>query len=187
MKRFLFILMTAVMLTGTTLTAFAMEYPSNLPSLPQTEQEIHVVLEQVGGNYVFYALEGDNFTYYLNNGTPSLWANGSLHFYWYKLTDGQWVSQGRTGNPSGGNFGGFEKIVYSNIDILDKDGNVVFPLPPDPLAEEIMKLTGATMETETLPELNQTMLVVVLCGVGCLALLISLPLLSKTLRIFHKQ
>lgn len=48
-----------------------------------------------------------------------------------------------------------------------------------PLHQEMMNLTGATLQNTAAPEVASTMMTLTLCGVGLMALLMALPLLGK--------
>lgn len=76
-----------------------------------------------------------------------------------------------TGELSVSKFSG--TLVYANHDIKN------FQEPP--LAVIIQGVTGEALEVE-IPSLMTEIRIILLCGVGCLALLIALPLLSKKLR-----
>ena len=73
---------------------------------------------------------------------------------------------------------------WSAYNLYDHNGalyltgdNGFFPVPP--LAEQIQGVTLETLEGQTIPEVTGTMKTLALCGVGCLALLTSLVLLSR--------
>lgn len=97
--------------------------------------------------------------------------NGMNRFEVTTEQDGTFVASG--------NYGATEwsgELVYANHNIEN------FRVPP--LAVIIQGVTGEALEV-TLPSLHQTITTIVLCGVGCLALLILLHLLGKKSQIFH--
>lgn len=80
-------------------------------------------------------------------------------------------------------------VRWSSYDLKDNGGNLVmegdtgfFPQPP--LAEVIQGVTSETLTSQTVPAVTGTMRIVVLCGVGCLALLTVLVLLPKKFWMF---
>ena len=70
-------------------------------------------------------------------------------------------------------------ILYSTDDVCDKDGNVVFPLTP-PL-KEVTEMALANFQTKT----GGVMKILVVCGVGLIALLVGLNLFGKVFAIFQ--
>ena len=102
----------------------------------------------------------------------------------YKLVDGVWEYLSSDNVLYDSHEIGFtagSKVLASDFDILDENGEVFFSLP---LWEKAQNQWGtavtATMETEV----PRAMIVITLCGVGCLALLVALPLFGKVLRRF---
>lgn len=197
MKRFLFILLAAVMIMGSTATAFAMDYPSDLPPIPEEYAEDLYIIYKFGDKTLLdIAFTDDhdntyNVMYKPDSNLFRITGTNGFGLRMYELINGEWVFQSASAyystakanrNLKENDIGYF---IYSthNIYLWETD-ELVFPLPPVPLAEEIRELTEETLTVETMPELTETVLVVVLCGVGCLALAISLPLLKKVLSRF---
>ena len=75
-------------------------------------------------------------------------------------------------------------VVYSDLDIYNSDGDLFFPPPPKPLSVTALGVAQEILEVDTVPTIQQVLLILALCGVGCLVLLISLPLLKRVFRIF---
>lgn len=92
------------------------------------------------------------------------------------------VSQSADGvNGGSGWYNGF----YQSYDeFVEANHSISNFRPAPPLA---MVIQGVTEEqlNQTIPEVGQTITTILLCGVGCLALLILLHLLGKKSRIFH--
>lgn len=190
MKRFFIILMCALMLTSGTISAFAMEYPSNLPELPENNgSDSYVVYEYHKGVGLLIIDGSDKSGYHVEyKGDNRLYVTVDHDWYlhWYHLEDNEWVFE-TTYNETANRIvdfgmGTFYSFLYSDIDIYDEEGELFFPLP---LAEEIRGVAEETLTAE-IPELNKMVLVVVLCGVGCLALVTSLVLFRKVLPNFLK-
>lgn len=96
----------------------------------------------------------------------------------YFLDDGSWDSGCEL---SQGVCVAFSSIIASTVDIYDSNGDLFFRAPPAPqpgLGETVEALTAVQGEAVR----NQAvgvMKILVPCGVGCLALLIALPVLKK--------
>lgn len=71
--------------------------------------------------------------------------------------------------------------VSSTVDILNQDGTIFFPPPPTELYQIIQGVTNQTLP-QTQTTVVGTMRILVLCGVGCLALLMVFPLFGKVLK-----
>lgn len=196
MKRFLFVLMTAVMLIGGTISAYAAEYPENLPALPSHANGEYLVvnIRETYELYVTATNDANKTRFSFKDGMVYVTDNTQdylFNLYQYNVGDSlDWDfydggSMKKAGELYYKMVNPDATIVYSTLDVYDYEtGEVVFQGPPRPLAEEIRKLTAETLEAETMPELSKTVLVVVLCGVGCLALVTSLVLLRKILPRF---
>lgn len=95
----------------------------------------------------------------------------------YRLSDdGEWY-QHDSQSVDSTLFGDFEEIdmIYSTLSFYKEDGTLFFPLP---LWAEVEKVTQGEMMT-TLAETLGTMKILMVCGVGCLALLVVLSLFGK--------
>lgn len=79
-------------------------------------------------------------------------------------------------------MGGFNKdnLVYSDVNVVDRSGNLVFP-PPRPVLEELLEKTAMTIPKKV----GGVQKTLTLCGVGCLALLTALSLFGKVLSRFR--
>lgn len=96
---------------------------------------------------------------------------------------GEWVLNvdGASNNTFTVGSTGYLEIIESTFSWYDENGDPFFP---PPLWVEMGQVTQGEMGTLT----NQTMetvTILVLCGVGCLALLILLNLLARKSQIFH--
>ena len=70
-------------------------------------------------------------------------------------------------------------IVYSNYDIYDSDNKLFFQKPPG-LLQRLLNPVQQRVGEKVVGD----MAILTVCGIGCLALLISLPVLLKTLHKF---
>ena len=206
MKKVFSILTIFLMLFAMSISAFAIEIPETLPNFPYAGNGIKNTHDVViystdrnpDGEILLYRLQGivnecyftvtpynDNYVTYSGTGT------GNVQFKTYKLyiANNTWVQVGSTGqftSPTAVSFnvridGG---TLYTNHKITDSTGNTFFPLPTGLSAERIMALAKTALATEK-AQLNQTVLILVLCGVGCLTLLISSVLLVKVFRRYQ--
>lgn len=105
-------------------------------------------------------------------------------YSYYRLDNGSWVyaSDVSPHVVGGYNLGAWTPL-FSQVQINDETGNPFFPLP---LHKEILEVVKGEV-----PNLNQSLdgnlMILTLCGVGCLTLLMASPILSKTLRIFLRR
>lgn len=90
--------------------------------------------------------------------------------------DGVFVSSGWSTRPIG-----VDEI--EKIDVADSSHSVSFFFQT-PLWKEIRKLAEVHLKTAALPDLGGAMKILVVCGIGLLALVTGLVLLSKKFRIF---
>ena len=74
---------------------------------------------------------------------------------------------------------GFEDIIYSTVDIISSDDGSVFFQRPLTLLEQLLNPVQEQVGEKVVGD----MAILTVCGVACLALLISLPVLLK---VFHK-
>lgn len=186
MKKWLTPLFIFVLVLGSSLTCFASTV-EDIPPLPSDAQYTTYVvyfikdglLQTYATNTHHLSASGDTVYHYAEDGSPF---NEQ-----YKLVDGEWVKFGSgsvqyTAQP----VCKISELRYSTLDI--KRGSEVvfpqsFPQVPQTLPELVLNLGEATLITEA-PEVLGTMKILTVCGVGCLALLISSPVLLKVLRRF---
>ena len=102
----------------------------------------------------------------------------------YKYEEGEWQFQGsyerKTKHISGVQP---SNLVYSTVDVYNEDGSVFFTpsaVMAQPL-EEIMRTEMPKFQETTVG----TMMILVVCGVGLIALLVVLNLFGKVSRIFR--
>lgn len=206
MKKVFSILTIFLMLFAMTIPAFAMEIPETLPKFPNAGTGIKNTHDVViystdrnpDGEIFLYRLQGilhecyftvtpynENYVTYTGTGT------GNVQFKSYKLdtVNNTWVQVGNMATYSSPSAVSFNvKIdggtLYTNHNITDSSGGTFFPLPTGLSAEMVMALAKTALATERV-QLNQTVLTLVLCGVGCLTLLISSVLLVKVFRRYQ--
>lgn len=108
-----------------------------------------------------------------------------VYFYKYVYKNGAWSKNG-TGQITAGNSSTLVNIgweVYaSDFSIYDTDGELFFPKPPS-LPEVVQELTEEGSQSLGVETVG-VMKTLVPFGVGCLALLTGLVLLSRKLPIF---
>lgn len=75
---------------------------------------------------------------------------------------------------------GFNSIIYSTVDIISSDDNSVFFQRPLTLLEQLLN----PVQEQVGEKITADLVILTTCGIGCLALLISLPVLLKTLHKF---
>lgn len=164
---------------GMTLRLLVNGYPS-LPVVDGNNQH-SVYTEDEGGRtyYVFYSNASYTPTGTVGDQLTAKF-DSNVNYKIFRCTDGKnWVE---TVSSSGYQYGlGYTDdvvIVGSTFDFYDESGNLFFPLPLWVTVEQVTQgeMMGVTNQ------LNQTMLILALCGVGCLALLIGLVLFGKVLR-----
>lgn len=72
--------------------------------------------------------------------------------------------------------------LLSNFDVYHTNGTVFFSAPETPTTVELM----VAMETPKMAEkIQRAMMIILACGVGCLAFLMALPVLGKVFSIFR--
>lgn len=111
--------------------------------------------------------------------TLSFSANNTVQRY--RLSDGEW-SYSSVNSLRSFNFDQTLEFDYSNVDIFDMYGNPFFPLP---LWAEMGQVTQGEMSGLTATT-DGTILTLVLCGVGLMALLVVLNLFGKRSLIYRK-
>lgn len=124
------------------------------------------------------------YVFVVQNDTSS----GFIQEYKYEKSTDRWY---KLSSHSGGTekhytlYSDTITFLRADVDVLDDNGNVFFP-PASPTTElevAVREMTVETLGTE-IPKLSPTVLTLVLCGVGCLALLIGLKILPKVLYKF---
>ena len=74
----------------------------------------------------------------------------------------------------------FSDVIYSTVDIINSaDGSIFFHRPLT-LLEQLLN----PVQSQMVEKITGDMAILTVCGIGCLALLISLPVLLKTLHKF---
>lgn len=162
-------------------------YPSYLPKLPEDvgfEGWNHIIMKNDDSYSLYsYVADKDNSYYVWGNSnnddvileSTASYATGNK----YDLVDGQWKYKGILAGDY--TIGKQSDIVWSSLAVYDENGNYFFPLA---LWAQILKTSQGALKMET-PKTTQTMKILIVCGVGCLALLIGLPLLLKVFRKFR--
>lgn len=114
------------------------------------------------------------------------WKEYTLHNY--GLSSEQWTIGGSHSGSSSYDyyFSTFKHndIVSASTNILDVAGKVLFTATPVVTGTALEKAVKMSLNLE-IQKVVRTITILVLCGVGCLALLISLPLLKKV--FYHFQ
>lgn len=203
MKRF-FALFCAVFCFALSVTpSFAITY-DELPEFPVTEHPYQDTLTYIGGDgvTVFHTVLYSNAEFIdsvtvttqdIPSGIKTPYAirynyldnDYAIYNTIYRLTDGEWVNTGTYQQHNLTTYTGINEKSYvlgSSLDIYNDDGTLFFEQTPVvvPL-EEIMKTEMPKFQETTVG----TMKVLVLCGVGLIALLVVLNLFGKVFRIFQ--
>lgn len=204
MKKIFCGLLLALMIavSGGFASAHAMDYPSNLPTLPEFNPlETHVVVYTVdGGTYLVMMTAINSQTFDFTTTTHDggyttfnvMFGTSSAIRYIYFKSGDVWqhmrtdmLDKWNTNYEiTGSNDLAF---VYSTADIYDTNtGQLVFPLPPAPLYQIVGKVTTeATMEEIT--GLGATVIILVTMAISCLVLLVVLKILPKILHRFQAK
>lgn len=159
------------------------DFPSGYPAVPSVGLP--------NARYYLYRVISSDRIYivvYPSTVTPtydSTVQNGQLYFSEsygnYALTNNEWVlSSDDTPYSIGGNNSQTVENLYSSVQIYDEKGERFFPIP---LWQEMEKVTEGEM-TEQQTKIIQTMALLTACGIGSMALLISLILLRKKSLLF---
>lgn len=128
--------------------------------------------------------KGTNINIYLKDTTGEQLLFSAKDYY-YNDTTGQWATNSTTTDQ----YNHFAlhnetqgSVMYESMyTIYNEDGTIFFQQPPAELYQIIQEVTKGEMSvTEKI--IQGQMKTIVLCGIGCLALLISLVLLVRTLR-----
>lgn len=162
--------------------------PFSYPSLPVVEgqNQQSVIVMQPSGMYYYLVLYSDTPFAAIGSRSASENANYvvsssiSVNYQVFTCSDGEtWVKNAEGENITFG-VGYNVTVVKSSFDWRDSAGNLFFPVP---LWMELDRVTQGEMPA-TMEAIVRTMLTLLLCGVGCLAFLISLKLLPKVLYRF---
>lgn len=191
MKKWLIPLFAFVLVLGSSLTCFASEvsYPAFPPE--DAQYKTYYIIYKDGSSIYSYATNTSDI--YYNSQYDEIYHNavkGSIWIEKYQVTkDGKSWSKtsATTTNSSEKNivlYNASSNLLYTNFNIKDEStGKVFFQSGRVTLAEKILQV-GETEILVKMPEVLGTMKILTLCGVGCLALLISSPVLLKVLHRF---
>lgn len=153
-------------------------YPSHLPQLPSDDGYWRVVYQKDGETYLVSELNAYGSFY--GKDDLSLWHNKQATTY--VLLDNEWDYYKSSTVAS--YVCDMTDIVWSSQDIYFENGELFFPLP---LWAQVLGVTEREMERETVPTMTNSAVSLVVCGIGCLVLLISLVLLVRVLRKYLKR
>lgn len=184
--------------------SFASDVPSDVPDFSNLvsdfEQYNHeFIISRDEGHwdyilyYVYETIGMDQQGYYFDvKVNPNSYAtitltngidNAKFNYRAWYYKNGQWNSW-KSSSSSGAQTSFVTDIntpLYSTLTLYSENGDVFFQTPPATLEGAVAQMVAEEMTT--FPEMMaQKMRTLVLCGVGCLALLISLVLLVKVLR-----
>ena len=193
MKKFLSLLMTILVMCSLAVTAFASS-SADLPSVDDKWDK-----DNYPYAFMYYVPSGGEYNVFFSATKPYI-ENGQVKID--KVGDSQYTYVRyvyTASNPTLGwrysdmSTNGFTvhisdfPVIESSVDLYD--GNTLYlkadgDFFPYPLAEQILAVTSGAME-ETMPELGGTMTTLMVCGVGCLALLVVLKLFGKRSLIFR--
>lgn len=155
-------------------------YPSYLP--PFDTGYWNVVYTYGSDTYlVSMVTDSPNGRFYGENETNKLFV-GYSNFIIYKLNGEEWERLNYINTIS--ELCTLSDVVWSSKDIYYENGELFFPLP---LWAQVLKVTEREVEVETVPTMTNSAVSLAVCGIGCLALLISLVLLVRVLRKYLKR
>ena len=168
LKKLFFVLLTGIMILGGSVACLA---DTSYPSVDEIKLQY---------NYYFILYASSNDTYYLfNSDVPLIYtgnsvlkpSNGTFSYENFIYSDDVWKSVSKSSNVPSVSFGKTDEFLFSNYDILNKDGSVFFYTEVIPVAKV----------AEQLPEVVRKQTEIILpIVIGGLALLIgSLTLLPK--------
>lgn len=204
MKKFLVFLMAcSIILSSLVLPALAIEYPSNTPPLPEVDDGWECIVVRSPYNGFTFCFAWDTaqadceYGYYEPEQKYGLWLFSHSTGYSYRVWSKEWAGdstywkevQGSTQTKytytylmdypnDSDTTDHFDSILYSTKDIYDLSGKLFFQATP--LTEAMQLEAGKKMSLM----LKKNLSILVPCGVGCLALVMVLPLLVKKLKIF---
>jgi len=190
MKKFLMIfLMVCMVVSSTAVSAFATTSYPPLPNVSEDFDGWYLVVKNTLYDKVFcWVGGGSNLTFTVDDNDILTGYGTKIGYTQYELVDGKWgVLSQVASNSSSINLGNVTNydIYVCTHDIYNEDGTLFFPEVPLTLTETVEELTAE----QTMRVQNQTvgvMKILVPCGVGCLALLMALPVLRKGfLRFLH--
>ena len=163
-------------------------YPSTLP-FPPSDYESYTILVDDGVTYL-YMVNGEEpritisdvnssgkrtLTFTMDGAYPQ------TNIQRYQLINGGWAYDSVNSLRSFTFVADTLNFVYSTVDIYDTTGNRFFPLPLWEMMGQVTQGEMTGLQTET----AGTMRILVLCGVGCLALLVVLSLFGKRSLIYR--
>lgn len=206
MKRFRVILLTLIMAFSLAIPCFAADdgsplvvgensYPvytsdrGNIIDWVNSNNSYHVLIYEYGSSTRMVLAESPLATFmYSIVAAESTFVNGA-NYHRYTLVDGAWVW-----NESKSLSAGIQAVSVDTILASSRAMNKSTKYPAvdqhsrfrGALPEMILEVAGEQLKI-TLPDLVGTMKTLVLCGVGCLALLIVLNLFGKRSLIFLRK
>lgn len=172
-----------------TLSLRSLTYPT-LPSTDGSNAQTALVKTKYSGvDAYMYSVFSSDSTYTIQGTSPGtvyqIAVDGVAQYKQYVTTDGQnWVGiqDGSVNDQTvGSGVIANTTVVSSTFNWYDDSGTLFFPVP---LWEEMGQVTQGEMGVLT-QETMETVSTLVLCGVGCLALLMLLSLLGRKSQIFH--
>lgn len=191
------------------LTVFALAVPAFAAgTYPSTYNYNGVVLPffsefaEIGDDYPFLLLKASDNGYEMlalsqepvanDYGIYFPYAGGKVIVYSYDSASDSWVFVNSSNKNAGAHlvtYSANHSRQWSNFDIYNSKGTLYYEgdlnFSQAPLAVTVLNLAGERLEVVVIPEMVQTMTILVLCGVGCLASLTVLKLLGKRSLIYR--
>ena len=184
MKKFLLVISSVALMVCTLMvTASASEYYYYDGDGSYT---IHASYDTYYSAYVFNSLP-DDVSFIYNGNQVTVYSRSEIPYteYRYNHNTGSWEVWGHMFTSAGKTVSlvniGWE-VYQSDVNIYDSNGELFFPLPPTlpEVVEELTQMEGQTLTSEVVGTMSN----LVPFGVGCLALLTGLVLLSRKFLIF---
>lgn len=184
MKKLSVILLAVVMSVTMVVPAFAFDY--GVIDVPEVETinfssiadyPYWFIVASSNGTYNLYFLDVPAFLD--QDGFMSTETGYTYRNYYVQVNGDVWKSRGGTYVTD--TIVATTPALVSNYDIYDSNGNLYLKkwIPPKPLAETILDLTGDTIKNDTVPSVTSAMTILCVTGVGLLAMLVLLKLFGK--------
>ena len=202
MKKVFSIATIVVMLFVMAFPAFAVDdgnYPISFPNISSVKTTHRLVVYDAEDDcYYLHLLAGvthSNVRFkvrIINSNVSAIGTgDGNVTYKLYRFKSGvdtDWTQVGNTSNYTSASavaipLADNDEMKYTNFAISTESGEPFFLQPTATLAQKVMCLIRREILTLN-PTTARTMLTLTLCGVGCLAFLISLRVLPKALRRF---
>ena len=202
MKKIFIFIIASCMIMGLSITSLAVSETYLYGSkefykfeLPYNDLSYAIIHSNTLHNKWYVTFSENPFTFYsdsfLSNGahTIEFTVPTGTYLETYDITTSG-LSNKQAFNQNGGTFSA-KSFLWTSHDIYDADGVLKLEGDPNfmvapPLQTILLKVMGEQLKA-TVPEIHGTMRILVVCGVGCLALLVGLKLFGKRSLLFLRR